>query len=69
MQSNSSATTSTYGGQGAWSSGENSHDGGDEEELHVGSVGLMLYLLLWKNYGNTVRGGENDEDREVVRKK
>ncbi len=26
--------TSTHRGNDAWSSGEDSHDGGDEEELH-----------------------------------
>jgi len=28
------ATTTTYRGNGAWSGGEDSHGGGDEEELH-----------------------------------
>ena len=34
-QINAGATiTSTHRGNDAWSSGEDSHDGGDEEELH-----------------------------------
>ena len=38
---------STYRGNGAWSSGEDSHNGGggDEEELHCRVVGT--YVIVW----------------------